>query len=164
MNAPNTLRQQWEQALTFRIGEDNSLHPTQLPWPLNFPKALRENLSPDDAASLGYVLFLGVLKLYHPDGASDLQENIFDDFGRVGDGFLSEVAPDERGVAGLRAVIWYAFLNNLGRYLTLAARSPEHLAQFHRLLGSLDNEALHQMAMQAVSGQEVADLFHIGNY
>ncbi len=164
MSAPNTLRQQWEQALTFCIGAGDLPPLRQLPWPATFPKALRENLSPDGAVALGYVLCLGLLKLYRSDGTTSLHEEIFDQTGVVYEGFLYEAAPDEKGIAGIRAIIWHSFLWNLGCYLTLAARSPECLAQFHWNLDSLDNEALHQMAMQAVSGQEVADLFHIGNY
>lgn len=164
MSAPNTLRQQWEQALVFRIGEDVLTALEQIPRPAHFPSPLLNALSESEAIDLGYVLCLGLLKLYRPC-TSYSDDDIFDCVsGGVFEGYIFEALDGKAITSGNRGLIRSSVFWNLGRYLTLAARSPEHLAQFHRLLDSLDNEALHQMAMQAVSGQEVADLFHIGNY
>jgi hypothetical protein len=150
---------EWKKALVFRIG-DKAIPPAErLPKPTNFNRSLREGISQKGAGTLGYVLALGLVKLHRSS-----QEELFDRNGRVFPGFLSDVRPHASDIRGIVESIWKAADWNLGSYFTLTTRSPEHLEKFHQRLDELDNEALHQMAVYAVVGREVEDLFDMGRY
>jgi len=159
MSPLDTLRQQWAKILVFRVGSNADLSTEQLPQLSACPQDLLDDLSPDEATALGYVLSLALLKLSRPDNGPDLQEGMFSVEGRVDAGLFFWYLPEFWKTSAATAAIWDSVLWNLGSYLTLATRSPEYLAQFHRLLDSLGNNSLHQMAMQAVTGQEIADLY-----
>lgn len=153
------MRQQWDQILIFQIESNAELSTEQLPRLADCPQDLLDDLSPDEATALGYVLSLALLKLSRPDTGPDIQEALFNEEGRVDAGLFLWYLPEFWKSSAAPAAIWDSVLENLGRYLTLATRSTECLAQFHRLLDSLGNGSLHQMAMQAVTGREMADLY-----
>ena len=102
---------------------------------------------------------LGILKLHR-----SAQDDLFDSNVSVFPRILCDVRPHASEIRGIVESIWKAVDWNLDSYFTLATRYPEHLEKFHQRLDELDNEALHQMAVYAVVGREVADLFHMGNY
>jgi hypothetical protein len=150
---------QWKQALVFRIGDKGIPPAERLPKPWNFHRSLKEGLSQKGAGTLGYVLALGLLKLHR-----SAREELFDANDRVFPGFLCHTRPPASEMRGIVESIWNAVEWNLGCYLTLATQSPACQAQFHQMLDELDNEVLHQMAVYAVVGREVADLFDLERY
>ena len=160
MKAAPTLLQQWENALVFRIGENDSAGLDQFPDFRKFPKRFAHNGRTDDqgaACALGAALGVGFLKLYRPWRDSRSDPASLDPCG----GWLYEIVPALRGLPESYAVsVGDAVLMSLGCAIEMALNAPQRLPILLDRIDAMDNETLHKMSMEAVQGIDAnADIF-----
>lgn len=152
MNAPalmpasnDWLLRRWRPVLRFRIGAGDHASLDQLPNPEDFPS---EYLTDDDSApwALREVLGVAVLKLYRPWVERRLAGTVLDSAG----GWLVDLASSGYD---------FSYLAPLGRVVELALCEPDCLPALVARIDALDNDKLHGMAMAAVQGLPVPDVF-----
>ncbi|WP_341645426.1 hypothetical protein [Thauera sp. SDU_THAU2] len=144
------LIKRWAAVMKFRIGHDDSAILEQLPNGECFPADYPAEHSVLAAAALRKVLGVGILKLIHSRSA-DLGASVEI---RSGGGVLMDLWLLGYEFAGVDY-----HLAPFGWVLELAGTAPERLSVLSARLDMLDNGALHGMAMLAVQGLPVPDVF-----
>lgn len=137
----------WKQRLVFRIGEGESVSPDQLP-PLHglpgFALVAQEAAAP---YWLGHVIGVACIKLYRSTPVED-ESTI-----HIGTGWLTEIV-DLVGDSYRQNKVGLGCLLVLGAFLDVACNKPSSLPLLLSRIDALDNDALHQMAMDAVQGKD----------
>lgn len=141
------LLQRWKHVLRFSIGADDSAHIGQLPNGKIFPAQYPTD-DPGAAWALREVLGVACLKLYRWSCPEDDVHLSLDPAG----GWLLDIK-------SLKYAMGDAHLAPLGRALEMALCTPERLPALIARLDALDNADLHEMALAAVQGLPVPDLF-----
>lgn len=146
-DTPARLIERWRHVLRFRIGMNDTASIDQLPHGEDFPK---EYPSDDPCApwALREVLGVACLKLYRPwadDGGAHIRIDA------AGGWLLC--------LASLGYALEDSHLAPLGRVVDLALCAPQRLPVLLARIDALDNVALHEMAMAAVQGLPVPDVF-----
>lgn len=145
---PASLLSLWERALRFSIEDDPSLSVGRLPDAQDFP----DEFPTDDPAAgycLGEVLGVAALKLFRPWPVAVGDAVMLDPMGA----WLDDLAQSNHTMD--RARLWI-----VGRVVDMALNAPERLSVLNARLDTLDNAALHSMAMAAIQGEPVTpDVF-----
>lgn len=145
---PARLLQRWKSVLQFSIGANDCASLDQLPRGEEFPKEYPADDSAAAAWALREVLGVACLKLYRPWA---------DDRG-------PHIVLDSSGAWLLDLVsIGYAMdkahLAPLGRVIEMALCAPHRLPALLARIDALGNATLHEMALAAVQGLPVPDVF-----
>lgn len=146
-DASARLLQRWKHVLTFNIGLNDSASLDQLPNGEDFPKEYPTD-DPGAAWALREVLGVACLKLYRPwadDGGAHI---VLDAAGA----WLLDLVSTGYAMDG-------AHLAPLGRVLEMALCAPHRLPALIARIDALDNDTLHEMALAAVQGLPVPDVF-----
>lgn len=156
MNAPliaadrGWLLKRWCAVLKFRIGNADSARLDQLPNGECFPNEYPAEDAFRAAWVLREVLGVAILKLIRPWPADLGARACIDGSG----GWLMDLR-----VLGYELIGDAPYLSPLGLALQIALRAPDRLPVLIARIDALNNRALHDMAMAAVQGLPVADVF-----
>lgn len=139
------LLRRWRPVLRFRIGAGDHAALDQLPNPEDFPS---EYPAEDENApwALREVLGVALLKLYRPWAEERMRGMDLDPAGA----WLVELESSGYDTS---------YLAPLGRVVEMALCAPDRLPALLARIDALDNDLLHEMAMAAVQGLPVPDVF-----
>lgn len=146
-DTPARLLLRWKHVLRFRIGADVCTGLDQIPNAEDFP----DEFPTDDLAAgygLGEVLGAAALKLFRPWPVSPGEVVGLDVMGAWLEDLTHVKHASDR--ARLQAV---------GRVVEMALCAPERLPVLIARLDALSNDDLHRMALDAVQGRPVPDVF-----
>lgn len=139
---------QWRNALRFTIGHGSRLEFSQLPWPGDFPEA-SASTSEDSTLALGQALALGALKVLW-----SYQEHATNQSPAV---WLSGLGHWTGDLEHYDPALSSAVLFFLGRVIGLELIDAEKFRTLKTRIDALDNETLHDIAVDALEGRPAAE-------
>ena len=139
---------QWRNALRFTIGHGSRFEFSQLPWPGDFPET-SASTSEDSTFALGQALALGALKVLwsYREHATNQSPAVW----------LSGLGHWAEDLEHYDPALSSAVLFFLGRVIGLELIDAEKFRTLKTRIDALDNETLHDIAVDALEGRPSAE-------